>query len=106
MGVFAFPSEDDPPLVIDPNAVKPSKVAFQGLESIPRRCFQFKKLRSAVEVVELHGRTLNDIGWKSFQQSNWCSMKDCFRSVVTKRDDNSRLLSVNISVSRYPCKYV
>src|SRR2546428_9491103 len=52
-GIATLPSETDPILLVDPNAVLSAPTSTKPLESIPRRNRQLGKLPHPVELVKL-----------------------------------------------------
>jgi len=47
-----LPTKNDPPLVVDPNAVVPTQFAAENFQSIPRRRSQVLKVFSGVQNIE------------------------------------------------------
>ena len=52
-GIGLNPTEADPPLVVDPNAVLPGPISGQGFQPIPRNRSQVRNGRRRVNVIEL-----------------------------------------------------
>jgi hypothetical protein len=53
MCVTLLPSEDDPPLVIDPDAVFATTLSFERLKSVPGRRSEVTQFVGRVEKIEL-----------------------------------------------------
>ena len=70
MSVRTLPPKDDPPLIIDPDAVEPLQIALERLETVAGRSFEIGKIRGTIQVVEFLIRSLCHVGWESLQQSN------------------------------------
>lgn len=68
VGMIVFPDENDPPLLIDPNAVKLAQVAGQLLKAVAGWNPQVVQFGSGMELVEFHFRTGLDFTW---QFSGW-----------------------------------
>jgi len=56
MGIFFKPEEADTPLVIDPNTILPSAVAFEGFKVIAGRVSQVCQPSGGVKHSELSAR--------------------------------------------------
>ena len=54
--VLALPTEAEPVLVVDPNAVLSCPVAFEGLQAVARRQLQVAQLPRTVQLRELAER--------------------------------------------------
>ena len=57
VGVDVFPDENDPPLLVDPNAVKFTQIAGQFFKSIARRNAQVIQFGCRMELIKFHFRT-------------------------------------------------
>jgi hypothetical protein len=57
-GVTINPAEDDAPLLIDPNAVKPVEVTAQSFEVVARRYTQVVQVAGSVDELQLAEREL------------------------------------------------
>lgn len=49
---IVFPAEDDPPLVVDPDSVKPLAITLERFEPVPGRHRQIAKPRGSVQVLQ------------------------------------------------------
>ena len=65
MSIGALPPKDDPPLVVDPDAVESLQVTLQLLETIARWSFEIRQIRGTIQVVKFLIRSPNDVGWES-----------------------------------------
>ncbi len=107
MRVAVVPAEDDPPLIVDPYAVKPSQISSQRLQAIARRRGQVLKASSRVEHIELSEGRCHDIGREPPRRLAPASMEEGFRGPVTEGDNHAIALSVRIlPLSRFPCNRV
>jgi hypothetical protein len=53
VGATLGPPKDDPPLVVDPNAVEPTKIAPEGLQPIARRRAEVVETSDGVQHIKL-----------------------------------------------------
>ena len=53
VSISVTPDKADAPLIVDPNAVLASSIAFQGFQTIARRGREVAKLRSNVQLPKL-----------------------------------------------------
>ena len=74
MRAAAFPSKNDPPLVVDPNAVITGKIASQGLQAVARRCGQISNLFRGVNCVEFARCACRNIRWNTAGVPRWGAM--------------------------------
>jgi len=58
----ARPAEDDPPLIVDPDAMEAGQIASQGLEPVARRRREIAQGACVVEHVELSCCDARDVG--------------------------------------------
>jgi hypothetical protein len=65
MSVRTLPPKDDPPLVVDPDAVKPLQITLERLEAVARWGFEIGQIRGTIQVVEFLIRSLYHVGWES-----------------------------------------
>ena len=57
---IALPSETDPPLIVDANAVKPGPITLKGLQPVPRRDIQFFECGDRIDLNQFAHRYAGD----------------------------------------------
>ena len=100
MGTTLHPPEDDPPLVVDANAVKPAKIAPKGLEPVTRRGAKVEEASDGVEHIELAKSDCNDVGWEAANPPGLEPVVQVGgRPVAEGRDQRKKRLPI----TRLPC---
>lgn len=96
------PAEDDPPLLVDADAVVPAPAPAKNLQPIARRRSEIQEGVRSVEHVELSDRDAHDIARKGAGSSGANTVVEVGgRPVAERRDHLARL-----SDTRYPCNTV
>jgi hypothetical protein len=84
-----LPAENNPPLIVEADAVKAPKIATQSLKAITWRRTQILKHLGGVEHVQLHKRCLHDIRWKSPYPVASNTMEEICRRTISEGDDHA-----------------
>ncbi len=64
VGVFAFPTKAEAPLVVDANAVLAAAAAFEGFQAVAGRETHDVESVGGIELEELSSRGALDVGWQ------------------------------------------
>jgi hypothetical protein len=89
MRVAAGPTEYEPPLVIDSDAVKTSKIPSQSLGSVPGWGAKVGQYLRGLEYVQLTQSSLSDIRRQASNKLLWFAMVERLRHLVAKGDDHT-----------------
>jgi hypothetical protein len=69
------PAKDNPPLLIDPDTMKPSQVSLQGLKAITREHSQILQTMRCVEHIQFSYGSPKNIGRKAANTMGLSTMK-------------------------------
>jgi hypothetical protein len=83
------PAENNPPLIVDADAVKAPKIATQRLKAITWRNTQILEHLGGVEHVQLHQRCLHDSRWKPPDPVASTTMEESFRRTISEGYDHA-----------------
>ncbi len=64
VSITVMPTKHNPPLIIDPNGVKPLPLPLQRFQSISRRLAKIADFRRIVQIEQLTTGRTDQIGWK------------------------------------------
>ena len=91
------PAETDPPLIVNPNAVLPPPIAFQGFQPIPRRRSERAQLHRAVQLAQLPAGNLLKRG----KTRNTLAPMNSFGVATAKRPNHPmRIQRMTLNVNR------
>lgn len=90
MGVVVFPDENDPPLLVDAEAVELPQLSGELLKAITRRNPQVVQFRGGMELIELHFRTGLNV---SRQFAGWFEIKNLSGLGIGKAFDHATLIT-------------
>jgi len=103
---FIRPFEDNPPLVINTNAIKARQITLQQFQPISGRCPQIIRLMGIVQNVKFTENHMFQPGWNFSRPVCIAPVKQIGCDRIIKADYHRYSLQKIIPFSRLPCKQV
>jgi len=95
VGIPVLKAKNDPPLVIDPDAVKTHQVTLQRFQTVTRRHAQVHKTMSGVQDIQFSECGSLDVAGKALDVVAVMPMVKIFRGLIAKADDHRLLLIIS-----------